>query len=453
MILIPIGRDDAEIRRHAFVSYVIIALNLLAFVAVESASRTSRVHEIQQSWNRMGEYLMERPYLKVPPEVEPKLNDSARAYLAKTREAIEKAGGLPPARTIAREQATLNKMAAEAYAAAQSLPQLRFGFVPADSSFVDLVASMFIHAGLLHLVGNLLFFFVSGPFVEDVFGRPLFAALYVTGGFAASLTYAAKHPEGTVPLVGASGAIAAVMGAYLIRFLRSKVEFLFLPFFWRPMWHFRFFLPAFVVLPLWFVQQWLEMQSESSGGGVAFSAHVGGFVYGMAAALIVKLTGFEEKFVNPVVVQQTTWTMDQRTLDAMDAVRNAQFMGNDAALDTAATHLLGRYVEEKQPDLALDLIRDLADNNLARLPKFLARAAVFVERSGDREWALGLYRRLVALDPNGAMAMQSLVKIGTMLRGTGDFDGARESLVKARAHPACTAEWARTIDAKLTTLG
>jgi membrane associated rhomboid family serine protease len=451
MILIPIGRDEAEIRRHAFVSYVIIALNLLVFVATESATRTSRVFEIQQSWTRMGQYLMEHPYLRVPPEVAPKLNDEARAYLTKTRETLKRTGGMPPPFVVEREQAVLDKLAAAAYVGSQSLPQIRYGYVPADANFTDLVASMFIHAGLLHLLGNLIFFFVSGPFVEDVFGRPLFAALYITGGFAASLTYATRHPEGTIPLVGASGAIAAVMGAYLVRFLTSRVEFLFVPFIWRPMWHFRFFLPAFVVLPLWFIQQWLEMQGES-GGGVAFSAHVGGFLYGVAVALVVKVTGFEEKFVNPKVVQETTWTMDQRTLAAMEAVRSAQAMDNHRALDTAATQLLARYVDEKQSDLALDLIQELTANDRARLPKFFARAAAFLERSGDREWALGLYRRLVDLDPNDAVAMQSLVKIGTLLRVSGDVTGARESLAKARAHPACTGDWIRTIDAKLTAL-
>ena len=308
---------------------------------------------------------------------------------------------------------------------------------------------MFVHAGFLHLLGNLIFFFVSGPFIEDVFGRPLFALLYVTGGFAASLTYAMKHPEGTVPLVGASGAIAAVMGAYLVRFFRSKVEFLFLPLWFRPQWHYRFFLPAFIVLPLWFVQQWLEMQSEAGGAGVAFSAHVGGFVYGFAFALIVKAIRFEEKHVNPVVEQETTWSMDERTVRAMAALRDAEAIDDEAAVDGAAALLLTRYVEEKQPELAAELIHELHGRNL---PKFLTRAATFAERSGDRDWALMLYQRLFEIDPNGATAVQSLVKMGTLLRGTGDVRGARESYQKARAHPACAAEWAPAIEAKISAL-
>lgn len=450
MILIPIGRDDAEIRRHAWVSYAIIALNVLMFIAVETSSRPSKVMGIQRGFSDAVEYLAAHPYLEIPAAMKPMVNDRGKAWLAERARTMEQ---LPTSTTIAIEQRRLDAMVNDAMRAVRTLPHIRFGYVPSEGGVFRLITSMFVHAGLMHLLGNLLFFFVSGPFIEDVFGRPLFAALYISGGIAASLTYAAQHPHGTVPLVGASGAIAAVMGAYLVRFLRSKVEFLFVPILLRPQWHFRFFLPAFVVLPLWFVQQWLEMMSEAGGGGVAFSAHVGGFVYGVAIALIVKLSGFEEKYVNPVVAKETTWSMDERTLRAMAALRDAQAMEDPAMIDAAATQLLARYSDEKQPDLAIELIQEMTENRSARLPKFLPRAAVFVERSGNRDWALALYQRVFENDPNGANAVQSLVKIGTLLRGAGDVRGARESFAKARAHPACTAEWAPTIDAKIQALG
>ena len=448
MILLPIGRDDAEIRRHAWVSYVVIALNVLAFVAVSTATRASKMVKLQLEFARTGTYLMERPYLELPKDLEPLVGAHGKQQLEQRRQMIGE-GGRPARRVIEREQAVLDEMAAGVMKIYRGLPHLRFGYIPANGGVLTLLTSMFIHAGFLHLFGNLLFFFVSGPFVEDVFGRPLFAALYVSGGIAASLTYAMKHPDGTIPLVGASGAIAAVMGAYLVRFFRSKVEFLFLPFLFRPQWHFRFFLPAFVVLPLWFVQQWLEMQSEAGGGGVAFSAHVGGFVYGVAIALLIKAVGFEDKYVNPAVVKETTWSMDERTLKAMAALRDAQVIEDETMIDGAAAQLLARYVDEKQTDLAAELIHELSHQ---RLPKFLARAALFAERSGDRDWALTLYQRLFDADPNAATAVQSLVKIGTLLRGTGDLRGARASWEQARAHPACSAEWAPAIEAKISAL-
>ncbi|HXH38874.1 MAG TPA: rhomboid family intramembrane serine protease, partial [Thermoanaerobaculia bacterium] len=336
--------------------------------------------------------------------------------------------------------------------------------------------AMFIHVGLLHLLGNLLFFFITGPFVEDVFGRPLFIFLYFSGGVAATMSYAARHPDSTIPLVGASGAIAAVMGAYLVRFLTSKVEFIFIPFLLRWRWNFRFFVPAYVVLPLWFGQQFFLTSTETSGGGTAFSAHVGGFLYGMGVAFMVKLLGIEEKFVEPAVESETTWNADDRLVKAV-AARNAGDLDGartlihallteqprdiDAlrfALDTAAdaatrdgyaTRLLTRDIEEKHDDSATDLIREL---QAEPLPHFLARAAQFAERRGQRDWAIVLYESLCNIETSGANVIGPLVKLGTLRKLAGDAAGARDALTRARHHPDCSPEWAENVDAKLQQL-
>jgi membrane associated rhomboid family serine protease len=478
MILLPIGRDESEIRRHAWISYAIVALNILAFVAVETATRSAKMVQLETEWNEALQYIARKPYLKLPPAMAEVLRDDVKVFLAERSQQAK----APAFWVVRSEQKQLNEMADEAVGAYRSLPHVRFGYIPSRGGILPLVTSMFIHAGFLHIFGNLLFFFLSGPFIEDVFGRPLFAALYLSGGLVAGLTYAVKHADSVIPLVGASGAIAAVMGAYLVRFLRSKVEFLFVPFLLRPTLHFRFFVPAFVVLPLWFVQQWWQMGHEDGGAGVAFSAHVGGFVYGAAVALIVKLTGFEDKFVNPAVERETTWVMDERTVRAIaardqgdyatarrelsavlrekpgdiDSLRTAVDVAirseDMGMLDSAATRLLSRYAEEKQADLAADLINELSDDPHARLPKFLARAALYAERVGDRDWALTLYQRAVHIDPTAPSAVASLVKIGTLLKLSGDSAGARDAFVQARAHPGCTAEWAPTIEAKISQL-
>lgn len=478
MILLPIGRDESEIRRHAWISYAIIALNVLVFVATSTAERTSNVTAIQLKWEKALAYLIEHPYLQTPAAMKEVLRPAGVQQLA-----VRRRDATRPAPDVAeRQQKELNDLVMSASAAVDRLPTLRFGFRPAQGGMVPLFASMFIHAGFMHLFGNLLFFFLSGPFVEDVFGRPLFAALYLAGGITASMTYAFRHPDATVPLVGASGAIAAVMGAYLVRFFSSKVEFLFVPILLRPQWHFRFFVPAFVVLPLWFAQQFLEMNSEAGSGGVAFSAHVGGFIFGAAIALVVKFANFEQKFVDPVVAQQTTWAMDARLVRAI-AARNAQDWktaarelssvlrdeptnadalrtavdvasgaGDAGMLDSCATRLLHLYAGEKQNELASDLIDEVLADRSTKLPKFLARAAMFADRNGDRDRALVTYERLLDADPDGPAALPSLIKLGTLRRQAGDVRGAREMFARARAHPACNDEWAPTIDAKLAQL-
>lgn len=480
MLLIPIGRDDAEIRRHAWVSYTIIGLNLLAFLLTAVAMRPAVLESMEAEWENATRFYVEHPYLTPPPELKELLPDDHSAQIQKL---LTRMRGLqPPSQELMRsEQAELDAMVKRALALRTKLPFEQYGYVPSNPSVLTLVTSMFIHAGLLHLLGNLLFFYLSGPFVEDVYGRPLFAALYFSGGIVAALTFAARDPLSAVPLVGASGAISAVMGAYLVRFYKSKIEFFWLPFLWRPMFHFRFFLPAFVVLPLWFAEQIWEMQSEG-GSGVAFSAHVGGFVFGCLFGFLVGLMKFEQKFVDPKVTKQTTWVMDNRLARAIEARR---FGNEDAAkkelaallrdepknidalrtsldlfidagdwttADGLAARLLSAYIDEKHVDPARELVSEITSDRDVRIPKFLARAATFVERLGEREWALDLYERLYDTDPVGPGAVGTLVKTSALLRAAGDRTRAHDVLQKARNHPACNAEWAQTIDSKLATL-
>ncbi|MFL6248890.1 MAG: rhomboid family intramembrane serine protease, partial [Thermoanaerobaculia bacterium] len=274
---------------------------------------------------------------------------------------------------------------------------------------------------------------------------------------------------------------SAVMGAYLVRFYRSKIEFFLLPFLWRPMFHFRFFLPAFVVLPLWFAEQVWEMQSEG-GSGVAFAAHVGGFVFGCAFGFVMSMVKFEQKYVDPKVTKQTTWVMDDRLARALEArrfgndeaakkelasllrddpknidgLRTALDLASDAGdwngADTFAARLLSAYIDEKHLDTAREFVAEFTADRDMRIPKFLARAAAFVERNGERDWALTLYERLYETDPVGPGAVGTLVKTSALLRASGDRTRAFHTLQKARAHPACNAEWAQTIDSKLATL-
>lgn len=477
-MLIPIARDDAEIRRHAWVSYTIIALNVLMFIVLGVFERdASKV--LDQKWRETIQFQVDHPYLRTPPALAKMIGPDGQKEL----EEIRREYGPAPVRRIASEQAQLEKLVNELTELRDHHPRSQLSYIPSRGGVATIFTSMFVHADIFHLLGNLLFFFLSAPFIEDVFGRPMFIALYFTGGIAATLMYAAQHPDSVVRLMGASGAIAAVMGAYLVRFAKSKIQFLFIPILLRPMWNFRFWLPAFVVLPLWLGQQLLEMRLESgTGGGTAFSAHVGGFVYGFVFALVIKGIRFEEKVVNPHVLQQTTWTMDERLVRAMDARKFGNLEGaqkeldsllrdkdtnidalmiamdvaqeaEDAArYDAAAARLFAKRLEMKEPDLALDLVREATSDRELRVPKLLMRAAPFVERSGDREWALLLYERLYDADPVSPAAVGSLVKIGTLRRAQGDKAGAREALSRARAHPACTAEWAPAIDAKLAAL-
>ncbi|MGC9360023.1 MAG: rhomboid family intramembrane serine protease [Anaerolineae bacterium] len=143
-----------------------------------------------------------------------------------------------------------------------------------------LLTSMFLHDGLLHIAGNMLYLGIFGDNVEETLGTLGFLAFYIAGGIGAGLAHVITHPFSTTPTVGASGAIAAVLGAYFALFPTNRVRTLLVL-----GWFIRFVdLPAFLVLGMWFVLQLINgvlSLGMAASGGVAWFAHLGGFVFGL----------------------------------------------------------------------------------------------------------------------------------------------------------------------------
>lgn len=174
----------------------------------------------------------------------------------------------------------------------------QWGVVPAEvtaawrgdilsAETATLITSQFLHGGWLHLFGNMLFLWIFANNVEDRLGRPAFLVFYLAGGVVAVLAQVAVAPASTIPTIGASGAIAATLGAYLVFFPRARITSLvFLGFFYQ-----LIDVPAVLVLGFWFVLQLIDgfasLGMVASSGGVAFFAHIGGFVAGALVARLV----------------------------------------------------------------------------------------------------------------------------------------------------------------------
>jgi membrane associated rhomboid family serine protease len=162
------------------------------------------------------------------------------------------------------------------------------GLVPDRLSYVSILTSMFIHGGFLHIAGNMWFLWIFGRGVEDILGHAKYLFLYFACGFAAALLFILLNANSTVPTVGASGAIAGVMGAYLIKFPRAYIRTLvFIVVFITTI-----DIPAFFLLLYWFAIQFFSGlgsvgYSAQMSGGVAWFAHVGGFLAGMALMFII----------------------------------------------------------------------------------------------------------------------------------------------------------------------
>ncbi|MGO9261323.1 MAG: rhomboid family intramembrane serine protease [Bryobacteraceae bacterium] len=169
-----------------------------------------------------------------------------------------------------------------------------YGLTPDNFSVLNIFTSMFLHGGWLHVLGNMWFLWIFGDNIEDILGHGKYLAFYLLCGVAAALTQTFMSLDSRVPMVGASGAIAGVMGAYMVKFPRSRIETLVFIF----VFFTRIDVPAWLMLIYWFAVQFFSGvgsigYSQASQGGTAFFAHIGGFLAGIA---LVNLMGARERY-------------------------------------------------------------------------------------------------------------------------------------------------------------
>jgi membrane associated rhomboid family serine protease len=251
-VVIPV-HDVNPVRKTPWVTYALIAINVIVFL-LTPASRIVTSATLGQVCQQ--EAFFDR-YAAIPREL---VHDTQLPEVANGRVGVGPRG---PGCVATRP--TYHK-------------------IPA----LSVLYSMFLHGGWLHLLGNMLFLWVFGNNIEDRFGRLKFLLFYLVCGYAASYGFALANPTSGIPLIGASGAIAGVLGAYLVLYPGARVwslvpVLLFLP----------LRLPAWLVLGAWFVLQWAYASgvAVSSAGSVGYLAHVVGFVIGALIALPVRLLG------------------------------------------------------------------------------------------------------------------------------------------------------------------
>ena len=157
-----------------------------------------------------------------------------------------------------------------------------FGFVPNEFNPFKIITSMFIHGGFGHIIGNMWFLHIFGDNIESLLGHVKYFLFYLACGMGAALTQFLTEPASTTPMVGASGAIAGVLGAYMIRFPKAKVHIFAIIIIFIT----TFVVPAQIVLGLWFLMQLsggLGSLGVDTTGGVAWFAHIGGFIIGVTS--------------------------------------------------------------------------------------------------------------------------------------------------------------------------
>jgi len=276
-MFLPLGHDRMVVSRWPAVSVGVIALCSLVFLATHwsAAERAS-----EERFAEAAAYALANPELDADP----------RLLSADLRERFwEEAGAQGVVPGGEGDQAELDRLTAEWLASTQVAPHWRWGLVPGRFRPETVVTHLFLHAGWLHLLGNLFLLYLTGPLIEDRVGHARFAALYFVCGILAGSLYGLQNEGLFRPLIGASGAIAGVMGAFAILFSRVRMRFLL----WLGIPLGTMVAPAWVLFPFWFLLQLVEglradVTTPEGVGGVAFWAHVWGFAAGLAFGVVYR---------------------------------------------------------------------------------------------------------------------------------------------------------------------
>ena len=287
-MFIPVGLDEARLARWPVVSTAILVACAGA-LALQASSPADE--EADARWEELVSYWSRHPELAAPEGFE------ARTHVAPGRllEIVGRSGrAASPARVEAADPARLAELTDALGEALAARPEQRWGLVPSRGlAQPGWLTAIFLHGDLFHLLGNMLIFIlVVGPFLEDAWGRPFFLGLFMLGGVVAGAAQALPHLSSSVPIIGASGAISACLGAFALRFAHRRVRIFY--------WFFlflrgTFFVPAWAYALFGFAVDLWSLSATGGTGGVAYGAHVGGFLFGVAAAMTVRASGLEEK--------------------------------------------------------------------------------------------------------------------------------------------------------------
>lgn len=411
MLIFPIGHESNTVRRLPWITFIIIAICLIVHIFV-SLSMKNVEKRLESAAVEFVEYFLSHPYLEFDPDLKDMIfgelyNEQFDAILETYRMQYP-----PPTFTFERdeEQEKLNELAQRFKAALKDVPYRKYGFIPARKTITGLFTYMFIHGGWLHLLGNLFFLYLTGPFIEDVWGRPLYAVFYVTVGVVSALMFAVHYPKLAGPLIGASGAIAGVMGAFLIRYWNTRIEFFYLFFlFVRG----TFKAPAWLMLPLWavlelFNARMVDSISPETGGGVAHWAHVWGFVIGAGIALAIKFNRVEERHIAPKIQKQISYVSD-----SYQALEEAAVLKRQGDFNQAFSLLLAAVEKDPTNDDVVEGLWNLGAE-VERVDETSQYILKMIEREIRRnqlEQALHHYRRLKERVSKVSLSLPYKIKI------------------------------------------
>jgi membrane associated rhomboid family serine protease len=322
VFFIPLRVDEAKVDRIPWVSIAIAVTCVLAFFATwvvpgdDSEPLMLEVGEVIR-------IVIEHPQLELSSDCSERfISERGREMLQRAREEAEAA---PEGVDLAALQREVDTRCEDLLARSEDGAMRKLSLVPARGmAQPGWLTYMFLHFGWMHLLGNLLFFYLVGPLLEDVWGRILFTGFYVVGGLVAALAHFGLDPSSQASMGGASGAVAACIGAFCLRFAGSKVRIGYFIWIVR-IWRGTFAIPAWVWGGLWFGNEVLDFALWGNSTGVAVMAHIGGFLFGFAVALGLRSAKVEERYLAPELAKrQGVWQEDPLLNEAKAALERGE---------------------------------------------------------------------------------------------------------------------------------
>lgn len=455
-MFLPLRHDSMEGRRWPVISIALVVLNLFIFLGTHNL--------IDQEAPERGEvrgHILQlaamHPDLKMSPEAEELVGNFQKDYPALWARAktgsneVEDAWGarIRLEDDPERLQAEMDSLCAQFASQSNDSFLDKYAFVPAHPKGISYLSANFLHAGWLHLIGNMWFLWLAGVILEDTWGRIIFPVFYLVAGAAALQLHAWFNAGSLTPTLGASGAVAALMGAFLVRFPTTKIDVAVILSL-RSLTNLalgkgiRFKAAAYWLLPFWLLAEVFAGAIFGKYSGTAHWAHVGGFVFGALAALGLKHSGLEAK-ADAAIESKVSWSADPAIVQATEQMQRGQL--NDAVTtlqgylavhpDSAEGHtllhqiywrkndvpayrdavgkLIQIHLKANNHELAWQEYQDFKNSGGDKLPAAtwleLGRSA---EGQGNFEQAVDEYGRLATAFPNERPALLALLSAGRL---------------------------------------
>jgi membrane associated rhomboid family serine protease len=384
-MLIPLRHENMQGRRWPIITFGIIALNIIVFLGTHWTIGRQEP-ELGQVKIHLLLLAAAHPELKIPDKAQEFVNSIRTRNAALWKEAqnpnrdvydlwdAKKRMQVDDPEALQQEMNSLG----DSYAQMSSTSLLsKYAFIPAHPTLLSMITANFLHGGWLHIIGNMWFLWLAGAILEDTWGRMIYPAFYLIVGVLALQVHAMVNVGSFTPTIGASGAIAGLMGAFLVRFPTTKIEMGWL-LFYR---FYRFKMAAYWLLPLWLVTEILYGSAVQSSG-VAHWAHVGGFAFGALFAVAVQKSGLEQ-IAEKGIQEKITWVSHPLMAQASEQMEKGE-------LDPAAANLQKLLLEK--PD-SIDAYRMLQriywqKNDLPAHRDALAKLLQLEIKANDQEGAL-----------------------------------------------------------------